>query len=102
MRAKLLQVKQGLKRCIHQGTGEVGHWLAVVVGGHYRYYGVPGNEPALRAFGHGVYLHWWRAICRLSQKGRITLKRMNRIAAQWLPPPRVHHPYPSERFTVNI
>jgi group II intron reverse transcriptase/maturase len=102
MRGKLQQVKQELKRRIHEGTTEVGRWLAAVAGGHYRYYGVPGNEPALRAFGYGVYLHWWQAICRLSQKGRITLERMNRIAARWLPSPRAHHPYPAERLTVNI
>ncbi|MGA2497177.1 MAG: reverse transcriptase domain-containing protein, partial [Tepidisphaeraceae bacterium] len=102
MRGKLQQVKLELKRRIHQGTTKVGRWLAAVVGGHYRYYGVPGNEPALRAFGHRVYLYWWQAICRLSQKGRITLERMNRIAARWLPTPRVHHPYPAERLTVKI
>jgi RNA-directed DNA polymerase len=102
LRAKLNQVKAELRRRMHQSTAEVGSWLASVVSGHHHYYGVPGNDRRLRAFNYRVFGHWWSAINRRSQKGRISLERMTRIATRWLPPPRTHHPYPTERLIVRI
>jgi group II intron reverse transcriptase/maturase len=100
LRAKLKQIKVELGRRMHSGIAAVGRWLASVVRGHYLYYGVPGNDRRLRAFNYRVFLYWWKAICRRSQKGRINLERMTRIAAFWLPRPRIHHPYPAERLCV--
>jgi group II intron reverse transcriptase/maturase len=100
LRAKLKQIKLELRRRMHEGIAAVGRWLAAVVRGHHLYYGVPGNDWRLRAFNYRVFLHWWAAIRRRSQKGRISLERMSRIAARWLPEPRIHHPYPSERLGV--
>jgi RNA-directed DNA polymerase len=31
----------------------------------------------------------------------MTWERMNRIAAAWLPPPRILHPWPEDRFAVK-
>jgi len=100
LRAKLKQIKLELRRRMHEGIAAVGRWLASVARGHYLYYGVPGNDRRLRAFNYRVFLHWWAAICRRSQKGRISLERMSRIAARWLPRPRIYHPYPAERLGV--
>jgi group II intron reverse transcriptase/maturase len=100
LRAKLKEIKLELRRRMHQGIAAVGGWLASVVRGHYLYYGVPGNDRRLRAFNYRVFLSWWAAICRRSQKGRISLERMSRIAARWLPRPRIYHPYPAERLCV--
>ena len=100
LRAKLKQIKFELRRRMHEGIATVGEWLASVVRGHHQYYGVPGNHRRLRAFSYRVFLHWWAAICRRSQKGRISLERMSRIAVRWLPRPRIHHPYPAERLCV--
>lgn len=100
LRAKLKQIKIELRHRRHAGIATVGAWLASVVRGHHLYYGVPGNGRRLRAFNYRVFLHWWAALCRRSQKGRISLERMNRIAARWLPRPRTHHPYPTERLCV--
>jgi group II intron reverse transcriptase/maturase len=100
LRAKLKQVKTELRRRMHQSTAEVGNWLASVVTGHHRYYGVPGNDRRMRTFNYRVFGHWWSALNRRSQKGRISLERMTRIANRWLPPPRKHHPYPAERLIV--
>jgi RNA-directed DNA polymerase len=100
LRAKLKQVKLELRRRMHEGIAAVGRWLGSVVRGHYLYYGVPGNDRRLRAFNYRVFLAWWAAICRRSQKGRISLERMTRIAARWLPRPRIYHPYPAERLCV--
>jgi RNA-directed DNA polymerase len=100
LRAKLRQIKLELRRRMHEGTATVGRWLASVIRGHHLYYGVPGNSQRLRAFNYRVFVYWWAVLCRRSQKGRISLERMNRIAARWLPRPRIHHPYPAERLCV--
>jgi hypothetical protein len=100
LRAKLKAIKVELRRRMHQGIAAVGGWLASVVRGHDLYYGVPGNDRRIRAFHYRVVLHWWAVIRRRSQKGRISLERMSRIAAMWLPPPRIYHPYPAERLHV--
>ena len=56
-----------------------------MVGGHFRYYGVPMNNPALTAFRFQVGWHWYRTLSRRSQKGRIPLDRLRRLVARWLP-----------------
>jgi hypothetical protein len=43
-------VKTELKRRMHEPIPEQGKWLRAVVGGHFRYYGVPMNQPALAIF----------------------------------------------------
>jgi RNA-directed DNA polymerase len=50
MQAKLSEVKDELRRRMHDPIPEVGQWLRAVVGGHIRYYGVPSNGSALGAF----------------------------------------------------
>ena len=87
---------------MHLKVHEVGQWLASVIRGHHRYYGVPDNLHALRKFNAGVYAHWRRVLSRRSQKGYIRYDVMTRIARQWLPIPRIHHPYPGERLCVSI
>ena len=34
-------------------------------------------------------------------KGRLTFERMDKIAAAYLPVPRILHPWPDARFAVN-
>jgi group II intron reverse transcriptase/maturase len=98
--AKLAEVKAELKRRMHDPVPSVGQWLRLVVMGHFRYYGVPMNSPALGRFRFEVVGLWHRVLCRRSQKGRITWERMKRLAARYLPPVRVHHPYPLRRLGV--
>ena len=50
LQAKLSEVKTELRRRLHHSLPEVGQWLRSVVVGHYRYYGVPMNKPALHIF----------------------------------------------------
>ena len=61
-----------------------------------------GNYRRLDTFRHRVRRLWQRALSRRSQKGRITEERMDRIAARWLPKPRICHPYPEVRLAVII
>ena len=100
LQAKLGEVKAELKRRLHDPIEEVGKWLRAVVTGHVQYYGVPMNYPALAVFRAQVEWLWHRALLRRSQQHRLTWERMRRLAARWLPTPRICHPYPLRRLGV--
>jgi RNA-directed DNA polymerase len=101
MQAKLRSVKAEMRRRMHHPIPEQGRWLARVLQGHYRYYAVPDNSKALKDFRYRVIRHWRLALARRSQKGRITWQRMTRLAARWLPQPRILHPWPNVRFDAR-
>ncbi len=101
MRAKLTELRMELRRRLHQSVPEVGKWLHSVVGGHYRYYGVPGNMHALKSFHDQVARLWHCALTRRSQTGSVTWGRMSRLVTRWLPTPRIVHPYPDKRLRVT-
>jgi group II intron reverse transcriptase/maturase len=92
--AKLKSLRIELKRRLHDAVPEVGAYLRSVVQGHYRYYGVPGNTPALGAFRHAVVSLWRWVLNRRSQTGRITWSRASVYARRWLPYPSICHPHP--------
>jgi len=101
LQAKLQQVKTELRRRMHDPIPEVGAWLKSVVGGHLRYYGVPGNRYALAYFRFSVGNLWHHVLRRRSQKGRVSWERMKRLIQRWLPPARICHPYPARRLRVT-
>jgi RNA-directed DNA polymerase len=101
MRAKLKEVKDQIRRRMHQPVPEQGRWLASVVRGHMAYYAVPGNIQAVEVFREQVTRYWFKTLRRRSQKTRINWKRMDRIASRWLPRPRTMHPYPDARFAAT-
>jgi RNA-directed DNA polymerase len=96
MRAKLKDVKLELRRRCHHSVAAQGAYLRAVVVGHGRYFGVPRNSARLGAFRFQVGRLWHRTLCRRSQRGYVTWKRMQRLLAHWLPVPRVCRPYPSQ------
>ena len=101
MQATLQRVKIELRRRMHDPVPEVGAWLKSVVGGHIRYFGVPGNRYALAHFRFTVSHLWHHALERRSQKGRVQWERMQRLIRRWLPPAHICHPYPSRRLRVT-
>src|SRR6202051_1999703 len=101
MRRKLGDIKAELLRRMHQPIPEQGKWLRQVVAGHFAYYAVPTNSRALSAFRHYVTDLWRRTLRRRSQKDGFTWERMTKLVADWLPPPRILHPWPDERFDVR-
>jgi RNA-directed DNA polymerase len=101
MRAKLQEIKAELRLRMHQTIPAQGHWLRQVVTGHFAYYAVPTNSRALSAFRHYLTDLWRRTLRRRSQKDGITWDRMTKLAAGWLPAPRVLHPWPDQRFAVR-
>jgi group II intron reverse transcriptase/maturase len=100
MRVKLEEVKEQLRRRRQQPIPEQGQWLRQVVTGHFAYYAVPTNSRALSAFRHNVVDLWRRSLRRRSQKDHTTWDRMKEIADDWLPRPRILHPWPNQRFAV--
>ncbi len=101
MRAKLQQVREALRQRMHAPTQEVGRWLRAVVSGHYRYFAVPRNYPALQTFRFQVIGYWRQTLRRRSQKSRINWAKIRKLAQQWVPTPRILHPYPEERLLVR-
>jgi group II intron reverse transcriptase/maturase len=101
MRAKLREIKIELKRRRHQPIPEQGRWLQSVVRGHLAYYAVPGNAATVAAFRTQVTRHWYKALRRRSQRTRLNWERMNSLARRWLPPARLKHPFPAERFDAR-
>jgi RNA-directed DNA polymerase len=101
MRVKLKALKGELKRRMHEPIPEQGRWLGQVVRGYFGYHAVPTNYPRLAAFRLHVTGLWWRTLRRRSQKDWTTWERMARLAAAYLPLPRILHPWPSVRFAVK-
>jgi len=101
MRAKLKALKGEIKQRRHLPIPEQGRWLASVLRGHNNYYAVPDNSEALHAFRSQLLRHWQTALRRRSQRTRITWKRMHDLEARWLPPTRILHPWPDNRFAAK-
>jgi group II intron reverse transcriptase/maturase len=100
MRAALRRIKEELRRRMHEPIPEQGAWLKQVVRGFFAYHAVPTNGSALGAFYYYVKRIWLRTLRRRSQKDRFSWQRMHGLAADWLPQPRILHPYPDKRFAV--
>jgi RNA-directed DNA polymerase len=101
MRVKLSEIKQELRRRMHQPISEQGRWLAQVMRGFFAYHAVPTNFPALGAFHHHVMRLWLLALQRRSQKDRTTWERIAKLAADYLPKPHTLHPWPQQRFAAR-
>src|SRR5436309_785312 len=101
MRAKLKEIKQEMRRRMHQPIPNQGKWLGRVVRGYFNYHAVPTNGQALNVFRHHVTDLWRRTLRRRSQKDRMTWERMTQLVDAWLPKPIILHPWPSDRFAVT-
>ena len=101
MRAKLKEIKQELRRCMHQPIPEQGKWLRQVVRGYFAYHAVPTNLSALGGFRHHVARLWLRTLRRRSQKDKFAWERLGKLADDWLPKPTILHPWPNVRFAVR-
>jgi group II intron reverse transcriptase/maturase len=101
MRAKLKEIKKGLRLRMHEPIPQQGKWLARVVGGYFNYHAVPTNGPTLATFRFLIAELWRRTLRRRSQKDRMSWQRITRLVDRWLPPPRILHPWPELRFAVT-
>lgn len=103
MTRKLAEIKEELRRRMHDPLGKTGRWLGSVIRGVVRYFAVPGNLKSMRALYTAIGRMWMHSIRRRSQKARTrwTWERFYRLQAHWLPRPRVSHPYPNQRFDAK-
>lgn len=101
MRAKLRAIKEELRRRMHEPIPQQGQWLRQVVRGYFAYHAVPTNVASLSAFRNHVVDLWRRTLKRRSQKDHTTWDRLARLAADFLPAPRILHPWPDARFAVT-
>ena len=101
-RAKLARLKEEVRRRKHQRVAKQHVWLSQVLQGHYRYYGVPSNYSALAQFRRRVAWMWHRALQRRSQRSCWTHEQWRVFEQRFpLPPPRIHHPWPTQRFALR-
>jgi group II intron reverse transcriptase/maturase len=101
LRAKLSEMKTEFQTRRHRPLNAQGEWLAAVLRGHYRYYGVPTNIRAMAQFRTELARNWFRSLRRRSHKRRLTWDRMGKHVNRWLPAAHICHPWPSERFDVR-
>jgi group II intron reverse transcriptase/maturase len=101
LRAKLSEVKTELRRRITQPIPEQGAYLRAVLTGHARYYGVPGNGAALLSFHNQLSWLWGRTLRRRGNRRVFAWKRLKPHVRRYLPPPRICHPWPSQRLAVT-
>src|SRR6202048_1168823 len=101
MRAKLQAIKQELRQRRHQPIPVQGKWLRQVVKGYFNSHAVPTKSRALTTFRFFVTELWQRSLRRRGQKDGTTWERITRLANDWLPKPRILHPWPQARFAVR-
>lgn len=101
LQAKLKEIKDELRRRMHQPIPDQGRWLKQVMTGHFAYYAVPTNGQMLTAFRSVVAALWLKALRRRSQKDGCMWQHMGKLAATWLPKPRILHLWPEQRFAVT-
>ena len=80
---------------MHEPPSRQGQWLGQVVQGWFNYHAVPTNIRVLSAFRFNVVDLWQRSLRRRSQKDVTTWERIESLAREWLPPPKILHPWPS-------
>ncbi|MEI7606240.1 MAG: group II intron reverse transcriptase/maturase [Rhodospirillaceae bacterium] len=101
MQAKLREIKDELRRRMHWPIPDLGKWLKQVVTGFFAYHAVPTNGRTLTAFRYHITVLWKRALERRSHKAKILWERMGQLADDWLPKPKILHPWPEQRYAVR-
>ena len=101
LRVKLQAIKQDLRRRMHQPIPVQGKWLKQVIRGYFNYHAVPTNNRALVGFRDEIVRSWRRVLNRRSQRDSNGWEQMKALADDWLPKPRILHPWPNQRFAVR-
>ena len=101
MRASLTAIREKLYQRRHEPVPVVGAWLQRVLNGYFAYHAVPTNLLRLDGFRTEVCRAWRHALLRRSQRHRLNWSRFNRLTRKYVPPCRVLHPYPEERFFAS-
>jgi len=96
---KLEEVKDELRKRMHERVAVTGKWLATVIKGHTNYFGVPGNMDTVKEFYKQCMRHWLRTLRRRSHKAqKLTWEDFRGKTDKMIPRPRLVHPFPEQRF----
>lgn len=88
---KLKELRQEIRRRMHQRLRDQHRWLAAVLRGHYAYVGIPGNSTSLDRFRLQAMKAWRRVLLRRSQRPKLSWERFNALRKVFpLPFGRVH------------
>ncbi|MCP5108825.1 MAG: group II intron reverse transcriptase/maturase [bacterium] len=98
---KVAEIKEKLKKRMHDNVKVTGLWLKSVIIGHQNYYAVPGNLDSVKAFRWQAIKAWLKTLRRRSQKGHITWKRFLRLVDWLIPGVHIAHPFPNVRFDAR-
>lgn len=102
MRATLADLRTTLMRRRHEPVPVVGRWLTRVIQGYFNYHAVAGNLYRLKGFRSEVCRAWRHALLRRSQRHRLPWSRFARLVSRYVPPCRLAHPYPEQRFRARV
>ena len=92
MAAKLKDIRQKLRRSLHDPTWNTVKWLQAVVRGYFQYHAVPRNEGRMKAFRNEVLHLWLWQLRRRSQTTRWTWARFQEKLGGLIPEVREEHP----------
>jgi hypothetical protein len=99
LRSKVKELKDELHKRMHMDLATVGSWLRSVYRGWCQYHAIPGNYDRLQQLRTALQELWFRRLRRRSQRGRgLTWPKFSKRSRNWLPTPKILHPYPNERF----
>lgn len=99
--AKLKDIRQVLLRRRHEPIPLQGQWIKRVVQGYLNYHSVPGNNQRMDTFCTQVARIWLAALRRRSQRHKLPWDKFNSILREYLPKPRILHPWPNVRFDAK-
>jgi len=87
--AKVKALRSKLRRRMHDPIGRQHEWLCQVLRGHYAYFGISCNTPALRAYFREAKRLWFRSLRKRSQRSNMTWQRFSDLL-EILPLPLPH------------
>ena len=102
MAAKLVDIREQLRKRMHRSIESTLKWLQQVVRGYFQYHAIPGNWDRMKAFRNDVLRLWLKQLQRRSQRTKWTWERFVARLGNLLPEIRLQHPYPNVRFDAKI
>jgi hypothetical protein len=88
-RRGLKTLSEGCRLNRHRDLGDQHRTLSQKLVGHFAYYGITGNSPALNRFRTAATWIWKRWLSRRRRGGRMTWDRLNRFLKRYPLPPAI-------------
>ena len=99
----VLKMKQMMLKNRHQPLHIQRQLINVILGGHYRYYGIGGNFDSLQRFYRIAIRLWMKVLSTRSQKGRLSWEKFNKILKSFpILEPRIYVTYRDLRDMAQL